>query len=68
VISEQFRPEGFNMGFNESTAAGQTVFHFHLHIIPVTRAMSLTPGVEFDTSFLTKPIILRLTLAVLKLR
>jgi diadenosine tetraphosphate (Ap4A) HIT family hydrolase len=34
VISEQFRPEGFNVGFNESAAAGQTVFHFHLHIIP----------------------------------
>jgi superfamily II DNA or RNA helicase/diadenosine tetraphosphate (Ap4A) HIT family hydrolase/HKD family nuclease len=34
VISERFRPDGFNVGFNERTAAGQTVFHFHLHIIP----------------------------------
>ena len=34
TISEQFRPDGFNVGFNENTAAGQTVFHFHLHIIP----------------------------------
>ena len=34
MISEQFRPDGFNVGFNENTAAGQTVFHFHLHIIP----------------------------------
>jgi diadenosine tetraphosphate (Ap4A) HIT family hydrolase len=34
VIAERFRPDGFNVGFNERTAAGQTVFHFHLHIIP----------------------------------
>ena len=34
VISERFHPDGFNVGFNESAAAGQTVFHFHLHIIP----------------------------------
>src|SRR6185295_15237455 len=34
VISERFRPDGFNVGFNENPAAGQTVFHFHLHIIP----------------------------------
>jgi superfamily II DNA or RNA helicase/diadenosine tetraphosphate (Ap4A) HIT family hydrolase len=34
LISERFHPDGFNVGFNESSAAGQTVFHFHLHIIP----------------------------------
>jgi HKD family nuclease len=34
VISERFHPDGFNVGFNESSAGGQTVFHFHLHIIP----------------------------------
>ena len=34
IISERFRPDGFNVGFNERAAAGQTVFHFHLHIIP----------------------------------
>jgi superfamily II DNA or RNA helicase/diadenosine tetraphosphate (Ap4A) HIT family hydrolase len=34
AISERFHPDGFNVGFNESSAAGQTVFHFHLHIIP----------------------------------
>jgi diadenosine tetraphosphate (Ap4A) HIT family hydrolase len=34
VISQRFRPDGFNVGFNESEAAGQTVFHFHLHVIP----------------------------------
>lgn len=34
AISEQLRPDGFNVGFNESAAAGQTISHFHLHIIP----------------------------------
>jgi superfamily II DNA or RNA helicase/HKD family nuclease/diadenosine tetraphosphate (Ap4A) HIT family hydrolase len=34
MITDRFRPDGFNVGFNESPAAGQTVFHFHLHIIP----------------------------------
>jgi diadenosine tetraphosphate (Ap4A) HIT family hydrolase len=34
LISERFHPDGFNVGFNENSAAGQTVFHFHLHIIP----------------------------------
>lgn len=25
---------GFNVGFNDGTDAGQTVFHCHIHIIP----------------------------------
>lgn len=27
-------PDGFNIGVNEGTAAGQTVFHLHVHVIP----------------------------------
>jgi superfamily II DNA or RNA helicase/diadenosine tetraphosphate (Ap4A) HIT family hydrolase len=34
TISERFRPDGFNVGFDQSPAAGQAVLHFHLHIIP----------------------------------
>src|SRR4051812_47985881 len=34
LISERFHPDGFNVGFNESSAAVQTASHFHLHIIP----------------------------------
>lgn len=26
--------DGFNVGFNQGVPAGQTVFHFHLHVIP----------------------------------
>ena len=28
------RPGGFNVGFNSGEAAGQTVFHLHVHVIP----------------------------------
>lgn len=34
LISERFQPDGFNVGFNESSAEVQTASHFHLHIIP----------------------------------
>lgn len=33
-LEENFKPDGFNIGFNSGTAAGQTVFHVHIHIIP----------------------------------
>jgi diadenosine tetraphosphate (Ap4A) HIT family hydrolase len=28
------RPDGYNIGFNAGAAAGQTVGHLHLHVIP----------------------------------
>lgn len=34
AIEEQHQPDGFNVGFNAGTAAGQTVDHLHLHVIP----------------------------------
>ncbi|MDP3691538.1 HIT domain-containing protein, partial [Bradyrhizobium sp.] len=34
LISERFHPDGFNVGFDESSAAVQAASHFHLHIIP----------------------------------
>lgn len=27
-------PDGYNVGFNAGTAAGQTVNHLHIHLIP----------------------------------
>lgn len=33
-IGERYRPDGFNIGFNVGAAAGQTVFHLHVHVIP----------------------------------
>lgn len=34
LISERHRPDGYNIGMNCGAAAGQTVFHFHCHVIP----------------------------------
>ncbi|WP_293397945.1 HIT family protein [Peptoclostridium sp.] len=34
IIDEKFSPDGYNVGANVGKAAGQTVFHFHFHIIP----------------------------------
>lgn len=33
-LSEKYHPDGFNIGLNEGSAAGQTISHAHLHIIP----------------------------------
>jgi len=30
----ELKPDGFNVGFNDGAAAGQTVMHLHLHLIP----------------------------------
>lgn len=34
AIEARHRPDGYNIGINVGEAAGQTVFHLHLHIIP----------------------------------
>jgi diadenosine tetraphosphate (Ap4A) HIT family hydrolase len=33
-LAAQLRPGGFNVGINVGAAAGQTVMHVHLHLIP----------------------------------
>lgn len=30
----ELKPDGFNIGINDGTAAGQTVMHLHIHLIP----------------------------------
>src|SRR4051812_42951199 len=34
AILKRHRPDGFNIGINISPAAGQTIFHLHVHVIP----------------------------------
>ena len=33
-LETEFHPDGFNIGLNDGTAAGQTVMHAHIHVIP----------------------------------
>lgn len=34
LIEEKYRPDGYNIGINEGKAAGRTINHLHIHIIP----------------------------------
>ncbi len=33
-LDQEHRPDGYNIGINVGSAAGQTVFHVHVHLIP----------------------------------
>jgi diadenosine tetraphosphate (Ap4A) HIT family hydrolase len=34
IVQEKYNPSGFNVGININEAAGQTVPHVHIHLIP----------------------------------
>jgi ATP adenylyltransferase len=34
IIDKHHRPDGYNIGVNCGAAAGQTIFHLHIHLIP----------------------------------
>jgi len=34
VLDKEFAPQGYNIGINDGPAAGQTVPHLHIHLIP----------------------------------
>lgn len=34
VIENEHQPDGYNIGVNDGPAAGQSVFHVHIHVIP----------------------------------
>ena len=33
-LMAEFKPDGMNIGINDGEAAGQTVMHLHVHLIP----------------------------------
>jgi len=43
IVQEEFEPQAFNIGVNCGEAAGQTVFHAHIHIIPRYRGDVANP-------------------------
>jgi len=34
AVDAEFHPDGYNIGINDRPAAGQTVPHLHIHLIP----------------------------------
>lgn len=42
-LLDKFEPDGFNIGINDGTAAGQTVMHLHIHLIPRYAGDQLDP-------------------------
>ncbi|MFH2117290.1 MAG: HIT family protein [Bacillota bacterium] len=34
ILDEKYHPDGYNIGINNGSAAGQTIFHLHIHLIP----------------------------------
>lgn len=34
ILDAKYAPDAYNIGMNCGSAAGQTVFHYHLHLIP----------------------------------
>jgi diadenosine tetraphosphate (Ap4A) HIT family hydrolase len=34
MLDREYRPDGYNIGINNGAAAGQTVMHLHIHLIP----------------------------------
>ena len=34
LLAVRYQPDGFNLGINDGKAAGQTVMHAHVHVIP----------------------------------
>jgi len=43
LLLSELRPDGFNIGINDGIAAGQTVFHLHVHLIPRYQGDSVEP-------------------------
>lgn len=43
ILEERFAPDGFNIGVNDGQAAGQTIPHAHVHIIPRYRGDTSDP-------------------------
>lgn len=55
ILDKRYKPDGYNIGVNCREAAGQTIFHFHLHIIP--RYRNDVPNPKGGVRNLKQPIV-----------
>lgn len=53
-LDAELRPDGYNAGFNVGEAAGQTVFHLHVHVIPGKGNYLVTPAKPLATGGSTR--------------
>ena len=44
ALAEEYNPDGFNIGINIEAAAGQTVQHMHIHLIPRYKGDMVDPA------------------------
>ena len=42
-LDREFKPDGYNIGVNVGKAAGQTIMHLHVHVIPRYRGDTEDP-------------------------
>ncbi len=38
MLESDYQPDGYNLGINCGSVAGQSIFHFHMHVIPRYKA------------------------------
>ena len=43
LIDERYQPHAYNVGYNDGEAAGQTIMHVHVHVIPRYQGDVLDP-------------------------
>ena len=43
ALDAEFEPDGYNIGANVNPAAGQSIFHVHIHLIPRYRGDAENP-------------------------
>ena len=43
IIDKEYKPDGYNIGINCGAAAGQSVMHLHIHVIPRYKGDVINP-------------------------
>jgi diadenosine tetraphosphate (Ap4A) HIT family hydrolase len=44
AMDAELNPDGYNVGMNIGEAAGQRIFHVHIHLIPRIKGVNGNPG------------------------